>query len=177
VSALSPAYIKNVVKRFALLGNVSNPVLSMRITGSLPLDTSPLSVSEAQVLPWLEDPRAWPAVWSAPPFEVVDHDIAGGVWLRLLFTDPTSVDTYRAFTSLLYSWCSEVAYHPPAEEGGDPGVMQVMPQLARNHTTLSARYREFRYLGGPARDLIINMLVRFHHEVCPVSRVELGFST
>lgn len=173
VRAMSPMYIRNLVELFSLAGGSVQPTKSMSITGSLKVDDTPMSVREADVLPWLEDPDAWVGAYPAPPFKVKDIAQPSGVSLRLKLKGAATKEAYDALQTMLVVWADEISIYLTAEDL--PGAMQIMPQMAKSKTALTAHWPYFTFLAKPTRDLLVNMLIGFHEKHAKIAEAELGF--
>jgi hypothetical protein len=174
VASLAPRYIRNIVEHLSLCGGGGCLLKSMSIIGELGLDDTPMSVRERDVVGWLADPLAWPRAWAKPPFDVKDVVSNGGVSIRLKMGAPITQELNdRVTNELLDAWSSEIAVYVARDGSG--GRMIVRPSLSASKTTYAMHYNHFTFEPKPTRDMLVNMLVWFHDNACPIIEAELGF--
>ena len=163
-----------MVEDFALAGWPDHPVVSLALRGELPPDDSPLSARTADVRRWLRDADAYPGLFGAPPFPVIELDYADASD-ALVRVRPAGVHARTLldrFDAALVRWASYVVGLPSREAGpiDSPGTMR----SAASKRELVARFEGIDVWRAPARDALVNVLARFHAEVAPLERVEIG---
>ncbi|KYF49764.1 hypothetical protein BE04_24725 [Sorangium cellulosum] len=174
VRAVSPRFVRNIVESMTSASAVVK-VQSMRVTGSLPLDEGPLSVRDAQVRAWLDDPTAYLGAWPELGFPV--HHVASprGVTLRVRLAGELTDEHYDSLTRLLDTWGSVVQFY--ANLGGtEMGAMQPDAHLGRTKREFRAGKLFFDHTYAPTRDVLVNLLSRFHRVEAPIEQVEIGMS-
>ncbi len=174
VASVGPLYLRHVVEDFALAGWPDHPVVSIALRGSLSLDDSPLSVRTADVRRWLRDADAYPGLFGAPPFSVVDLDCEGGrdAVVRVRPAGVAARPLLDAFDLTLVRWASYLVGLPSRAAGpiGSSGLFR----SAASRREIVARFEDFDVWREPARSALLNVIARFHHEVAPLERVEVG---
>jgi hypothetical protein len=65
IAGVAPKFMRTVVEELRVAG-MDQPVTSMQVVGSLPLDPTAMSVREGQVKAWLDDPTAYLEPWPNP---------------------------------------------------------------------------------------------------------------
>jgi hypothetical protein len=176
VASVDPRFIRNMVEELRRSG-FDQQVTWMSIQGALPLDGTSMSVREAEVRAWLDDPDAYPGTWPALPFAVRQGDRgASGLvgHLRVAATSAIDVATRTRLEELSVHWLNSIR-NVPSVYGGlvdfDPNRM--LPHFAQSKTELRAQFPELPQLPAPSRAMLANMLARFHETVLPLAEVEL----
>jgi hypothetical protein len=177
VAGVDPVFLRRMVERLRLCG-VGQPTVGMSIVGSLPLalalDASPLSITERDVRAWLDDPAAYPAEWPDIPFPLSRVDAEDGVALRLDLTEPIKPAVYKRLETLFSLWL-EVVLLDVSEDGRE--VLESGPefhfQSGFGKSEYRACLRRFDHARGPPCAALMNMLTRFHAEVCPILEAEV----
>jgi hypothetical protein len=174
VAAMSPLYLRHMVEDLALAGWPEHPVLSVGIRGELAPDDSPLSARTADVRRWLRDAEAYPGFAGPPPFPLVELDYADAKD-ALVRVRPAGIHARTVldrFDTTLLRWASYLVGLPSREAGpiGSSGTMR----SAASKRELVARFEDFDVFRAPARDALLAVLTRFHAEVAPLDRVEIG---
>jgi len=169
VAGVAPKWMRTFVE-----GQMSAeaPVKSMSIVGSLPLDSSELSVTENQVMPWLEDTSTFPGMWPQVPFEVEVSSLPKGAFLRVDLAQTVTGKLLEIFIDWLADWSGIRANLPDSTE------TQLSPPVgggrqARSKSAITVQWDSFDIAFGPARDSLVNGMVRFHEQVAQISRVQL----
>jgi hypothetical protein len=173
VAGVEPMFLRRMVERLRLCG-VGQPTVGMSIVGSLPLDESPLSITESEVRAWLDDPAAYPSEWREIPFALSRMDAEDGVALRVDLAEPIQPAVYKRLETLFALWL-EVILLDVSEDGQE--VFESGPefhfQSGFGKSEYRACLRRFDHARGPASAALINMLTRFHAEVCPIIEAEM----
>lgn len=173
-AGFAPPMIRRLVELFAKIG-VNQPVEGMVIRGSLPLDDSPLSVTEHDVRRWLEDPMAYPKVWPELGFEVIDRSAVTGALVRVRMVDDLSPAEWDTAVDRVDRWFEVLAeYVSEAEHGHVTRSALERPESAFTRREIVFRLEKFPYVKKPSRDLLLNTLCRFHHEVARIESVEVA---
>ncbi|WP_437961324.1 hypothetical protein WME76_17915 [Sorangium sp. So ce119] len=177
VAAVAPVFLRTCVDQLALCG-AGKPVTSLTFRGSVPLDGSPLSITDRQVRAMLTDPTAYVDAWPAPGFPVRDGDRGADdveATLRLEMGSRITSPVRARLEDLAIGWINVV--HRYADNHGRYvtfNPQKTLPRFGQSKTEFRAYYPEFRWASGPARAAMINMLTRFHHEVAPIAAAEIG---
>ena len=175
MTALAPRYIGFMVEELRRCG-FDVPVLGISILGELPIDQSNLSITEAHVKSWLDDPHAYPRAWPAPPFPVTiapRSDPLTDAWFRVALADPVTPEIRDALELEAVVWMNasrNYVTRAGLEYYVDPNI--TLPTCAQALREFRARYKEFRYCED-AGALLINMMVRFHAVTAKVVELEL----
>lgn len=175
-AGFAPPMIRLLVELFRKVG-ANQPVEAMVIKGSHPLDDSPLSITEREVKGWLDDPTAYPKVWPELGFRVSDRAAAGGAFVRVRFSQdlPRELwdladDVVDEWFEVLGNYVSESSHEVvPIPLGG-----YARPESAFARREVVYRLEKFPYVKKPSRDLLLNTLCRFHHEVARIESVEVA---
>jgi len=149
----------------------------MAIRGSLPLDDSPLSVTELDVRRWFDDPTAYPRMWPDLGFRVIERSAVRGAFIRVSLTEDfrrdawdLAADSIDGWFEVLGNYVSESSHEVvPIPPGG-----YVRPESAFARREIVYRLEKFPYVKKPSRDLLLNTLCRFHHEVARIESVEVA---
>ena len=177
IAGVSPLFLRILIEAFRVFG-FPQPVVSMSITGSLPLDDTPLSIHEREILPWLatwcEDVTHYPKAWPAPsiPIKRIDGPRGASIRLKLAGGAVTKVIADNLIRHL-GAWTFSVLSYPNRSLGG-PGHMQFIPKMAQSKTELTARFDDFDYVPGPNGDMLVNLLERFHTKVAPLAEATIA---
>jgi hypothetical protein len=166
--ALSPLVMRSLVERLALLGK-GITATRMSIVGALPPDATAMSVDDACVQRWLDDPSARPGRWGDVGFEIVGNPPTTSIEVEL--AQPRGKNLERRFRRLLSHWSASVALCTSAE-GSGKGEVRLSNVVARK-SALVATLRACDVHGQPAFDALINGLAYFHHEAARIRRVTL----
>lgn len=177
VAAVAPVFMRTVVEELAICG-AEQPVTSMRVVGSLPLDQGPLSVRDEQVLSFIADPTAYVDDWPSPgfPVEAGDRgadDVEGS--LRIELADPITAAVRESLEQVAFTWINVV--HLYIDNHGRKilfNPQKTLPRFGQSKTEFRAYYPDFRWVSGPSRAAMSNMLSRFHHTVAPIVAAEIG---
>lgn len=172
LAAVDPLFLRTFVEEMRTAGG-GHKVTSMQITGSLPLDSSDLSVREADVKRWLDDPEAYLEQWPDPGFPIVDR----GKWamFRLRLGAEITPELRRKLDFLALGWLNDVSsyvWDSGEAESGDSD--NCLPRCGSSKVEFAAAYHDFYFSSGPARARLINALSRFHHTVAPIELAEIS---
>lgn len=177
VAGVSPLFVRNIVESLRLCGGVENPAQSMSIQGSLPLDDTELSVREAEVKAWLDDPLAYVGEWPAPGFPIKQRESPSAA-LRIRLGKNLNAATEDELKGVCLQWLA--ATYNYVNEYGEPildepdRLARLLPKFGATRRELRAFYEEFTRTRFPARAVIVNMLARYHAAVLPITDVELA---
>jgi len=172
VAAVSPRFVRTIVESMPS-ASASVFVRSMSIAGSLQLDESPLSVRQAEVNAWLEDPTAYLGAWPDPGFPVHHIPSPRGATLRVRLAGELTDELYFSLTELLTSWYGAVQFYADLK-GTSLGAMQPDAHIGRTRREFRAGKLFFNHIIGPTRDMLANLLSRFHRTEAPIEEVEIG---
>ncbi|WP_437483310.1 hypothetical protein WME75_42590 [Sorangium sp. So ce1014] len=172
MAAVDPLFLRTVVEELRMAG-LDHPVTSMRITGSLPLDATVLSVREADVKRWLDDPDAYVGQWPDPGFPVVDQ----GRWamFRIRLGAEITPALRRKLDLLALGWLNDVSSY--IWDTGEPEAGRIdrsLPRCGSGKVEFAAGYDDFYFKTGPARARLVNALSRFHATVAPIELAEIS---
>jgi hypothetical protein len=174
VAGVSPLFMRNIVEALRKAGDLNvQPVRSLAISGSLPVDTSALSVRDAFLGLWVCDTTTYPKAWPTPGFLIKDYETATGARVRARTAGRANAKTLRAFHETAECWLNAIAEYP-ARSDPAPGFAEYIPELAHTRSELVARYHVFDYTPLAARDTLINCLCWFHANVAPLVEAEIG---
>jgi hypothetical protein len=171
---VSPRFLRNVIESMVGASAVAK-VRSMTITGSLPLDATPLSVRHPDVRAWLDDPTAYLGAWSDPGFPVQRVTSPRGMTLRVRLEGDLTDEHYFALVALLTSWYGAVQLYADIA-GTRLGAMQPDAHFGRTRREFRAGKLFFNHTYGPTRDVLVNLLSRFHRTQAPIAEVDIGMS-
>ena len=177
VDGVSPLFLRSVVEALRLSGGWENPVIEMSLFGSLPLDASELSVNEAHIKAWLDDPLAYVQEWPTPGFPISERE-AFGASLRIRLADKLDKASQDLLQAACLQWIAGTYNYMNLH--GEPildapeRLSRLMPKFAVTKRELRAFYEEFTRSRVPARAVIVNLLTRFHLTVCPIEDVQLA---
>ncbi len=172
LAAADPLFLRTVVEELRAAG-LEHPVTSLQIVGSLPLDSTDLSVREQDVKRWIEDPHAYLGQWYDPGFPIVDR----GRWamFRIQLGQPISSDLRRKLDLVALGWLNDVSSY--VWDTGEPEAGRIercMPRCGSGKVEFSAAYRDFYFSTTPARARLINALSRFHTTIAPIEVAEIS---
>lgn len=176
IAGIAPIAFRTMVEQLRNSTGLLVPVTSMAITGTLPLDASPMSVTEDHVRAWLGKPDALVDEWPTPGFPVVAREVSSGATLRIELADEITQPIAEALRTIGVAWVNVTSEY--VSEWGEPvnvkPAWKLLPSFGMGRRELSARYREFPRRRAASRAAIVNMLARFHRSVAPVAAVEIG---
>jgi len=177
VAHVSPLFIRQLATFPWGLGIPPNPPnIPERITirGSLPLDDSPLSVREGDIVRWLRDPQCFSDAWEKVDFKVTQARVRRGLTIRLRLTDVATEQQEKVFEEGVGFLSMVYMCLPNFAKDGDYRLYTLLPSILRGERELSARYGFFDVDPTAAADHIINYVHRFSKEVAPVQELVLG---
>jgi hypothetical protein len=175
LAGVAPVYLRSMVEHLAMIGGFGNRTLSMSIVGALPVDASPLCVTEQQLRPWFDDAAAYVGRWPRLPFRTSERRVARGAAVRVALAGPVTDDVYKSFEMYVSVWGGALTDFA-AQNGKESGFVEVQYTLGRGKTELSARWARFNHVREPASNVMFNMLTRFHETVAPITEVELSLA-
>jgi hypothetical protein len=168
IAGMSPKFIRQFVER---LRGVSRKgyAMSLAIRGSFALDESPLSVTEREVIAWLDDPNAYPGAWPSPGFPVEREFPPKGASVRVRLAGKANKKILSGFRNVLAIW-SNLTLEFFDAKGEQMGRSDFNPSIAASGVELSARYGIFDRVREPSAAALINLLGRLHHDVAPIEK-------
>ena len=170
VSGLAPGWMRTFVER-QMSGD--SPVKHMAIHGSLPLDSSPHSVTERDVIAWLDDTTSFPGAWPHVPFEVEVSSLPKGAFLRVDFASQlVTPELLQEFTDWLANWGGIGAWLPDAAQE-EPTLFTSKDSAARTKSAITVQWNDLDVSFEPARDSLINGMIRFHEQVAAIRKLKL----
>lgn len=172
IAGVSGLYLRHVC---AVLAKVPG-LAGIRIVGSFDPSVEG-AVTERDVARWSGPPQTYLPRFD-PPFAVhMARQESGGAdgFVRLVLEGGTSRDSLLAFDSMLLTWAGHLmTFGGPA---GEPeGRTQLVAPSGRGDQTMSARYTRLRVRRPPAVDLLVNYASRYHANVAPLARLDVGMS-
>lgn len=172
-AGFAPPMIRLLVELFRKIG-VNQPVEGMVLKGSLPLDDSPLSITEREVKRWLDDPTAYPKVWPELGFEVIDRSAGKGAFVRMRLASDFSRDAWDMAHDPINEWFEVLTDYVSEATHEVVPTQHHAPESAFARREVVYRLEKFPYVKKPSRDLLLNTLCRFHHEVARIESVEVA---
>jgi hypothetical protein len=172
LAGADPLFLRTVVEELRAAG-LRYPVTSMQIQGSIPLDDTELSVREADVRRWLDDPKAYLEQWPDPGFPLVN----AGRWamFRVRLAQPITPDLRRKLDLLALGWLNDVSTYVWDTGECEAGVIdRSMPRCGSGKVEFSAAYRDFYFSINPSRARLVNALSRFHTTIAPIDVAEIA---
>lgn len=172
VTAVSPFFLRNIVTRLGTIG-ANAKTTSARIKGSLPLDDSPLSVREATVIRWLDDPQAFMKAWADPGFPVkMTEGTTRAARTRVRFKGAVDKKLVDKLELALGIWQVTIDNYPSLDLSRR-GHAQAIAHTARTKSEVVCTHAEFDYAREPAQAVLVNMLAYFHAKVAPIAEAEI----
>ena len=172
VSCVSPFYLRNLVDRLST-PSATVDVAHLRITGTLRVDDSPLSVTSERMQKWLKDRAAYPGRPSMLPFALVERSVKRGRRVRVTFVRAPSAEQLRSFQLLTSHWRNAIARYPDVA-GDAPGSTSFgVQQVTQEGSVVTTELTKFLYAPAPAIDSLLGALVRFHAETLPIASVHV----
>jgi len=177
LAGVSPKFLRVMVEQLSIAGGSADvPVESLTIAGTLQPGFDPLSVREAALLPWLDDPDAYPAAWPDPGFGLAYQSIPRGASVTIQLGGAATPEIVEKLTYILTIWGTVTTTYPNAEKAvGNVNVATPMPRISRKKMDVLARWDVFDAYPPPKMAILTNMLARFHRTVCPIARVEYAY--
>lgn len=176
ISGVAPLALRTFVEQLRCCGGLVQPVTSMALQGSLPIDGSALSIDEERVRAWLSDPMAYLDEWPEPGFPVLTRKISSGATLRIELADEITQPLAEALRTIGVAWVNFTSEY--VSEAGELVIVRpawnLLPSFGMGRREISARYKEFPKNRVASRAVIVNMLARFHRLVAPLVEVEIG---
>jgi hypothetical protein len=141
----------------------------VRLEGSAPILNDALTVTDAHVRAWVDDPTAYLSRWPDSGFLVREESSAKGVQLELEFLSDLGDALFQRLEDLLFFWPNTTAFI--VYEDGSPVTVkdfqrfdERFPRIARKKKSLRAAYERLPHARGPSTALLVNMLARIHAE-------------
>ncbi len=171
VSGVCPYFLRTMVEQ------MRSSTVAMSIRGSLPLDDSPFSVTEAHLKRWFDDPKAYMGLWDVPYFDE-QESVLRGASIRVAFHEPISEEAVEKAYGLGWRFveaaCIVTKYIDHTEQR--PGAIDLNPTIKRSKKEVTVKFELFDLVREPTRALFLNMLTHFHHTVQPIRAVSIKFS-
>ncbi|MEZ4447375.1 MAG: hypothetical protein R3B72_50330 [Polyangiaceae bacterium] len=174
VASVAPLFLRTIVEDLRYV-NVEEPVVELSIAGSLPVDDTDLSVTERDVRGWLDDPLAYLPAWPSPGFPIDFDDPREGAGLRIVLEDPITPALRDALEELSVRWLCAIRNYvgfDGREVEPNPGLQ--LPRFGQGRREFRAAFDEFRWARQSSRDVIVNLLTRFHERVARIAEVEVA---
>lgn len=169
VAGVAPIYMRTIVEKLRAAGHAA-PVKAMRIVGSLPSDRGRNTITEDDVRNWLEDPRAYPEQWVDPGFPLLVRDATNNsVSVTLDVGKPIGPKMNDRLKELFIRWKSATDEYVGVDGQSVHALHQLFPKFANTKTQFRAAIDSFIHVMVPSRNVLINMLSRFHTETAPIS--------
>lgn len=177
LAGVSPRFLRVFVEQLSNAGASPDvPVESMTIAGTLPPSDDPLSIREGGLIPWLDDPDAYPGAWPDPGFELAYQSVPRGATVTIQLAGAATPEIVESLTSVLTLWGTVTTMYPNAARAvGNIGLMTPMPRISRKKLDVIARWDMFDCYPPPRVAVLTNMLARFHRTVSPIVRVEYAY--
>jgi hypothetical protein len=173
LQSIAPIALRDVMARLSLQPRGGGFIEHFRLVGSLPLDDSPLSVSERDFLRWFDDTSAYPKLWGgAAPFEIVGQEIENAARIRVTLTGGTTPELQSAWNDQLGVWTMLISLYP--DRFLKAWGQSATPNRARNKSQLTATYPLFTFDIDPPRNTLITMMIWFHHNVSAIKKLEIA---
>jgi hypothetical protein len=176
VASIAPIYVRLLVEQLRAIAE-TEPLAGMQITGDLPLDATPLSVNEATVRKWLDDPAAYPKRWPKLAYrhEVEELD-AKGVSARVRFARDVPPAFRKEMQFFFLGWRNIVVnYVSPEGEFIRQKLGPTVPKCAGTKREVTMSIEDFEHTRRPSADLLLNMLQKVHDEKLPIESAVLQF--
>lgn len=172
VAGVSPLFLRNIVPSFGTIGAPGKTTF-LRITGSLPLDDSPLSVREAAVIRWLDDRESFMKAWPDLGFPVKTKEGASrAATVRVRFCQAVTKKLVEKLELTIAIWVMAIG-HYPSLDFSHRGRGQGVTQTAKTKSEVVCTYPAFDYAREPAQAVLVNMLACFHAKVAPIAEAEI----
>lgn len=169
IAAVSPYFIRTIVERLA-----NSSLRTLSIVGSLQRDAGPLSITEANVISWLDDPTAYMGEWPDPGFSVEQEDVGRGMSLAVTLENDLTDELFELLGIYAARWGAAIMSYANLRKT-ERGIRTAFPEKGRKKREYLAHYGSFNFVVGPSRAVLVNMLAHFHRKVAPIKRVKLGF--
>ncbi len=174
VAAVAPMFMRTFVEDLRFV-NIEEPVTELRISGSLPLDDTPMSVTEREVRSWLDDPTAYLGAWPSPGFALDLDQLREGAALRVVLVDPASPERREKLEELSVRWLNAIRNYVSfdgREVTPNPG--RQLPRFGQSKREFRASFDEFLWARQSSCDVVVNLLTRFHETVAPIAEAEVA---
>jgi hypothetical protein len=174
VRGVAPIHLRLLIERLRMVGG-NTELASLDIRGDLPVDESPLSVSERQVRQWLDDPAAYPRRWPKLSFPVEEKEFTGkGVSAHIGFADAPDDQKKADLEMRVLEWRNAaVNYVSDDGEFVPQKLGPTMPKVVWKKSEAVASIELFEHAREPSMNLLLNVLERAHHEIGPITHVTL----
>jgi hypothetical protein len=175
VAGVSPLFLRTLVEWLRWAGHKSRKTNHVSIVGSLLPDDTPLSVTETHVRAWLDDPKAYLKRWPKVPFPIKESP-ATGVDLRLRVGAKVDAELREKFMGYCFAWLNATQDYVTAdgEEAELLPPAKRFPKIGGSKSELSASFADYLNARDPAEDVLVNMLVHFHENVCPILEADIS---
>lgn len=174
VRAVSPLFVRHMVEELRYLGGDAG-IVELSIFGDLAPDGGPLSVREADVRAWLDDPNAFPGRYSSLGFPYRVDRRARGATLRVTLGEPLTSDAsdwlegaYCAWLAGIRRWVTTTGVDPEDDAVGE------LPRIGVRRDEFWVWSRDLFRSRGPAADALLNALGKVHAERVKLAEVVVG---
>jgi hypothetical protein len=170
VASLSPKYLRNMIESM-------RPCVSLSMVGDLPLDDTPLSITELDMQKWVPSgaKETYLGLYEPVPFPVEEGTLTKGASLRIFFEgplDPGLVDRPAGLAWRMSSVTGRMVFLLDPTET-KVGSLALVPRLSKGTADLAVKWERFNVVHEPARALLLNMCTHIHETVQPVKKVVL----
>jgi hypothetical protein len=173
--AVSPAAIRNAVESIGRSGFVER----LSIVGGLTPDGSGYSIDEHEVARRIENACGFPEVWPALGFSLERIDSPSAFTIEVHLENSLDNVLYSGLIECFDAWAAVVSDYPNTSDDEDDEAtdyipLQLVPTLARKKKVVLARYDSMSVPLAPAVDVLMNILGRYSHTGCRITRLVVG---
>jgi hypothetical protein len=171
VAGWSPRLIRVLVEQLRQTGS-EKQVVTMRIRGELPLDSSPLSVRTEDVKRWLDDPDAYLEQWPEPGFLIEERTSKGGATIIVHQVEKPNAEQFEFYEGLIAVWKSWTTDY--ANIGGT-GIGRTTPGALskKSGRRMKSRVPGYDHRRKPVTNLLVNILAYYHRKTAELEKVEI----
>lgn len=179
VAGVAPVAMRIFVEQLRASG-FHQPVDAMAIRGALPVNDSPLSITEVDMKRWIEDEVTYPKAWPHIDFPLVIKPAASGFSMHLRFAGAIPKEHQDWAEALSSGWALIVSHYPLADGTGSlqfgPGshAGDHFPRTKVGERDVWVKMKKMPWVRQPSLDLLTNMLIRFHHDAVPIEKAEIS---
>lgn len=177
IVGVAPVMMRVIVETLRGSG-FHQPVDAMAIHGSLPLDESPLSITEVDIKRWIEDQTTYPKLWPEIPFPIREKRGNGSFHIHIRLGGPIPTEGLDHAKCFLLGWANMIDDLPLEDGSGalqlgpNGSVAPFFPRVKLGEREIWAKMQKMPFVREPSLNILKNMLCCFHHKVVGIERVE-----
>jgi hypothetical protein len=173
VTAMSPRFLRAFVEYLATSGR-PHALVSLSIVGTAkPSTDARMTVRDAGLRRWLDDPIAYAEAWPTPGFNLTRAIAPRGATVSVELARAPSKEISMELQRTISAWQSAILTMPNLTKKAR-GFMDPQCRFAETRTSIVARAELFDHARVPSTAALSNALAWFHTKVAPIAKAEIA---